>query len=315
MTRMKHKVVVASADSKNKEERKLKEQQCLKSRSKNSSKTYDRKTISSALPAQKNLKIRNLSKHVSTMQNEKNFDTLPKESRSELSEGKVEQAKNLDNDCQSCLIFPQKDGTFVLPNNINEPKTAASNVGPVPPQENKLTFGDKFCPEDELEQLIKDYNNSRKEYINKVSEKLTSYDNQPNIWGGNILPEINAMGSQIPEWEQSFPDPRNNSTNSVSPAGFSPNLAHRVKPNGAPVRKVMSGAPIRPVNSYASNIANIVNKSRPINSAYYQSREGVNLAKQAGVDSSTMMGFKAGGLNRFPREIFSLGVRGKKSLA
>ncbi len=202
------------------------------------------------------------------------------------------RAPNLDNDCRSCLIFPEKDGTFAIPQaepspveqqqQLQQPEVSTPTLRPIQPEE----------PADELEQLMKNYNEQRKEYINKVTEKLSSY---------NCVPSIPVCTKEAVTLDSLAEDRRRSSAenSTASPSTYSPMCAGTK--TRAPTRSI--------VEHYASNIANIVsNNTRTINSAYYQTRKGT---RPAGADV-TSSNFRSGTSGKFPREIFSLNCRTRK---
>ena len=123
----KHKVMIASADKKKYNQRRNKQFYC------NKSKGYTKEDCTYREPPKSTYKSIN----------------------SELGKSKLNKPNegNLDNNCQSCLIFPEKDGSFIIPqrNGINNQ------------------------PEDELDKLIKNYNKSQKEYISHLLNKYQPY--------------------------------------------------------------------------------------------------------------------------------------------
>ena len=228
-------------------------------------------------------------------------EKLPASKAVELSPEGKNVARNLDDDCHSCLLFPEKDGTFMLPD-----MGRCSNPFLTPLEKKSSTPHESVDPEDELDMLMKNYNNTKKEYINKITEKLSSYQNAPFV---------NVMGRTQDTMGE---DKRRSSANSISPIICSPLYPSVGSPESTKYRKALSQAVAKPADQYVSNIANIISNTRAINSAYYQSRKlpiGNSSTRPAGADS-TSISFKPsiGSSNRFPKDVFSLNNRTKKPL-
>jgi len=144
-----------------------------------------------------------------------------KESSRDEAENSVSYVQNLDTDCQSQLIFPEKDGTF------------AYQAVPKP------SFNVDTGQEDELDKLMREYNDSKKNGMGTPMRKEAANKERMNEDKRKSL--INTMN---PTMAPLFPT----STTDI-------NLNARVGKGTV---------------QYTSNIANIVNSTRAINSAYFQ---------------------------------------------
>jgi len=174
---------------------------------------------------------------------------------------------NLDNNCYSCLIFPEKDGSFILPTKE---------------------------PEDELDQLVKNYHKSEMEYLMKV-RKFTSYGASPPMFP-SIIPKKEV------HYDRSYGD--NQLT--YSPATKDRNTCEKG------IRKVISEGPVRRVKQiYGESV--LYKKPKMVTAHYQSSGEGETTPTRA--DSAALSSFVPSGKNRFPREIFSLGSRCKRPIA
>lgn len=171
--------------------------------------------------------------------------------------------QNLDTDCQSCLIFPQRDGTFSLPS---------------PP---KIVPQMKAEPEDELDKLMREYNEST-----KTKGSRESLNTENNIYQQEKLRE----------------EKRRSLISTMSPniVPLLPGI-HNEYELGKKIAK--------PNGQYTSNIANIVNSTRAINSAYFQRCKDPNTiidSKQIPLADFTSMNFKENlsRSNKFPIDFF-----------
>lgn len=171
---------------------------------------------------------------------------------------------NLDSNCQSCLIFPEKDGSFILPG--GEVKQRA--------------------PEDELNQLMKDFHRSEREYMARV-RKFTSYNEAPSV-----LPCIHGK-------KESCGRSYGESRLSCSPATKNRTAC------GKAIRKVISEGPVRRIRQIYGD--SVFYKKPKMVTAHYQTAEGETTPTRA--DSAAMSSFGPAGKGRFPREVFSLGTR------
>ena len=175
-----------------------------------------------------------------------------------------QQKHNLDNNCQSCLIFPEKDGSFIIP------------------QKNLMP---QIDPEDELDLLIKNYNQSEKEYLKKIMEKFTSYDKAP------LLPEIKHLDNNY----------HNSGDKSIT---YSPITKMRTV-NERSVKKPVSGGPVgRITHTYEGGTY----KGHNIVGSCYQYNCEADVSPTR-ADSANLGPSKK---NKFPRDIFSIQNKYKK---
>eukprot|EP00826_Nyctotherus_ovalis_P034094 TRINITY_DN2797_c0_g2_i1.p2 TRINITY_DN2797_c0_g2~~TRINITY_DN2797_c0_g2_i1.p2 ORF type:complete len:260 (+),score=69.73 TRINITY_DN2797_c0_g2_i1:653-1432(+) len=170
---------------------------------------------------------------------------------------------NLDNNCQSCLIFPEKDGSFILPTKESAPR----------------------APEDELDQLVKNFHRSEREYIARM-RKFTSYESPP------MFP---CIGPKKETRDRSHGEGR---------LARSPDAKNRTACSKA-IRKVISEGPVKRIRQIYGD--SVFYKKPKMVTAHYQTAEGETTPTRA--DSAAMSSFGPSGKSRFPREVFSLGSR------